>query len=50
MLADGSSREEVVDRLIEEFEVAAEVATSHVTTLCEELLQAGLLAREGGSA
>ena len=49
LLADGRTRDEVVDRLTEEFEVAADVASTHVTTLCEELLQAGLLAR-GGSA
>ena len=47
LLADGRSRDEVVTRLIEEFEVAAEVATSHVATLCEELLAAGLLAQGG---
>ena len=47
MLADGRSREEVVDCLTEEFEVASEVATSHVATLCAELLGAGLLAEVG---
>ncbi len=49
LLADGRSRDEVVDCLTEEFEVAVEVASSHVATLCNELLQAGLLA-EGGVA
>ena len=49
LLADGRSRDEVVDRLTEEFEVAAEVASSHVASLCAELLEAGLLAK-GGTA
>ena len=49
LLADGKSRDQVVERLIEEFEVAAEVASSHVAKLCEELVTAGLLA-PGGSA
>jgi hypothetical protein len=48
LLADGRDRDEVVDCLTEEFEVAAEVASSHVATLCDELLRAGLLA-EGGA-
>lgn len=50
LLADGRGRDEVVRRLIEEFEVAAEVASDHVAALCEELLEAGLLAREGNGA
>ena len=47
LLADGRSREEVADRLTDEFEVTIEVATDHVTSLCKELLEAGLLARGG---
>ena len=49
LLVDGRSRDEVVDRLTEEFEVTVEVASSHVAALCAELVEAGLLA-EGGSA
>lgn len=49
LLADGRSREEVIERLTEEFEVAGEVATGHVAALCAELLEAGLLA-EGAEA
>ena len=44
LLADGRSSEEVIERLTEEFEVASEVASSHVSTLCNELIEAGLLA------
>lgn len=44
LLADGRTSDEVVDRLTEEFEVASAVASSHVATLCNELLAAGLLA------
>ena len=44
LLVDGRSSDEVVGRLTEEFEVALEVASSHVATLCDELLEAGLLA------
>jgi hypothetical protein len=47
LLADGRSREEVVDRLTEEFEVTAEVASVHVASLCAELVEAGLLAGGG---
>ena len=49
LVADGCSSAEVVDRLTDEFEVASEVATSHVETLCNELLEAGLLAAKTGS-
>jgi len=49
LLADGCGSDEVVDRLIEEFEVAGEVAASHVATLCSELLEAGLLAEAGAA-
>ena len=49
LLADGRSREEVIDHLIEEFEVEGEVASGHVAALCGELLEAGFLA-EGAAA
>lgn len=49
LLAGGSACDEVVDRLTDEFEVTAEVAASHVTTLCDELLRAGLLAQRGAA-
>jgi hypothetical protein len=49
LLSNGRSREEVVACLSDEFEVAPEVASGHVATLCDELLAAGLLA-EGGEA
>ena len=48
LLADGRSREEVIERLIEEFEVPGEVASGHVASLCDELLEAGLLRRGNG--
>ncbi|MFQ5349073.1 MAG: PqqD family protein [Thermoanaerobaculia bacterium] len=49
LLADGRSRGEVVDCLTEEFEVTAEIASSHVAALCRELLEAGLLAERGAA-
>ena len=49
LLAEGHSRTEVVDCLIEEFEVDVEIASSHVATLCGELLEAGLLAEESAA-
>ena len=49
LLADGCCRAEVVDTLTREFEVAPEVAASHVATLCDELLRAGLLAERGAA-
>jgi hypothetical protein len=49
LIADGRSREDVVDTLTKEFAVAAEVASRHVAMLCDQLLEAGLLA-EGGAA
>jgi hypothetical protein len=51
LLADGRSREEVIDRLTDEFEVTVEIAAGHVTALCDELLEAGLLSKaKGGTA
>ncbi len=50
LLADGRSRQEVINCLTEEFEVAAEDALGHVATLCDELLEAGLLKRGGAAA
>ena len=50
LLADGRSRQEVINCLTEEFEVAAEDASGHVATLCDELLEAGLLKRAGAVA
>ncbi|MFQ5351045.1 MAG: PqqD family protein [Thermoanaerobaculia bacterium] len=47
LLADGCSRQQIVDRLTEEFEVAADDASGHVTALCDELVEAGLLATGG---
>ena len=47
LLVAGHGTDEVVDRLIEEFEVAAEEASAHVASLCSELVEAGLLAEEG---
>ncbi len=44
LLSGGCSRQEVVERLAREFEVAAEAASGHVEALCDELLEAGLLA------
>lgn len=49
LLTEGRGREEIARRLAEEFEVAAEAASDHVASLCEELLAAGLLAA-GGTA
>ena len=49
LLADGRSREEVADRLTDEFEVTIEVASDHVSALCRELIEAGLLAEEDGA-
>lgn len=49
LLADGRSREEVIERLTEEFEVGGELATGHVAALCDELLEAGLLVEGAGT-
>ena len=49
LVADGRSRQEVADRLTDEFEVTAEVASNHVASLLGELLDAGLLS-EGEAA
>jgi hypothetical protein len=45
LLAEGSTSEEIVGRLTEEFEVTVEIASNHVATLCGEFLEAGLLAK-----
>ena len=50
LLVDGRSRSEVADRLAEEFAVETDVASGHVTALCEELIQAGLLSTAEESA